>query len=73
MPPIDAAKFPKRLLLARNSAGYSQADAAQRLRMTRQMWSLYEKGAVPTIETCERMAAILNVSPGWLAGWEERI
>lgn len=74
MPPIDAAKFPKRLLLARCAAGYSQADAAQRLRMTRQMWSLYEKGAtVPTIETCERMAAILNVSPGWLAGWEEQL
>ena len=73
MTAIDAAKFPKRLVLARKTAGYSQADAAQRLRMTRQMWSLYEKGTVPTIELCERMAAILNVSPGWLAGWEERI
>ena len=74
MPPIDAAKFPKRLLLARKAAGHSQADAAQRLRMTRQAWSRYERGEiVPTIELCERMAAIVNVSPGWLAGWEERI
>lgn len=74
MPTIDSARFPRRLFLARETSGHTQADAAQRLHMTRQMWSLYERGeTVPTIELCERMARVLHVPPGWLAGWEEKL
>ena len=69
---INSAKFPRRLQEARGDLTMSEAATVCGLG-SRQHWHKYEAGQnVPRIDTVERLAAALGVSPAWLAGWEER-
>ena len=69
---INSAKFPRRLREARGDLTMSEAAAKCALG-SKQQWHRYESGQnVPRIDTVERLAAALGVSPAWLAGWEER-
>lgn len=65
--------FPKRLRWLRKKAGLTQSALAQMVK-----WgstSLLEAGTQkPAIDTVEKLAAVLGVSPGWLAyGNEARL
>jgi transcriptional regulator with XRE-family HTH domain len=69
-----ASKFPVRLREARERAGMSQAELAKAagLKDRRDIHQL-EAREKPhkTLQTIERLAKVLGVSPAWLVGWGE--
>ena len=57
---------------ARIQAGMTLDDVAQKVGVSRQTIQRYESGVIQNIpsDNIEKIADILNVSPGMLMGWE---
>jgi transcriptional regulator with XRE-family HTH domain len=64
---------PDRLRRAREASGLSMRELAAAAGITHQTWSNTETGStVPKVDSLERMAVALGVSPSWLAyGYED--
>jgi transcriptional regulator with XRE-family HTH domain len=61
--------FPKRLKAARERAGLTQAELAQRLDVSRALPGHWETGRkTPSYEILTRIARVLDVSVSWLTG-----
>ena len=65
-------EFPLRLKLLRKAIGATQEEMAQRLGITRQSLSLYEKGdRLPDIEIFEKILYETGCSIGFLMGYSD--
>jgi len=60
----------RRLRLAREAAGLTQAQVAERLDITEQAYSRYESGCRITAEDLARVAALLGRPIEWFYGVE---
>lgn len=62
-------KFAKVLRSLRRAAGYNQADAAEKLLISRSAYNHYETGdRTPSAETLIRISALYNINPNDLLG-----
>ncbi len=63
--------FISRLLSALDDKGISKSELARRSGFSRQVLNGYLNGrSRPSKENIEKMAAVLNVRPAWLAGYD---
>lgn len=62
-----------RIQRARQQLGLTLEDVSKRIGLSRQTLSRYETGVIQNIpsDTVEKLAAILETSPGYLMGWTE--
>ena len=61
--------FSKRLKELRKSAGYSQQQTAERLKIRQQSYARYESGVgEPNLETVAEIAKLFEVSTDYLLG-----
>lgn len=61
--------FSKRLKELRKSAGYSQQQIAEKLKIRQQSYTRYESGiGEPNLETVAEIAKIFEVSADYLLG-----
>lgn len=64
--------FGETLKRIRNECGLLQADLAERMGVSQQAISQWEREKEwPKLQTIERLAAALHVSPEYLVGWEK--
>ena len=64
---ISMMKFSEQFLKARKASGLTQAEVAERLSVSVQTVSLWERGEnVPSIEKLPEIASIFDVSTDWL-------
>lgn len=70
---MDRTKFSKRLKELRNEKHMTQADLADRLSLTKQAVSQWERGVrEPNFDTLELIADFFNVDTDYLIGREDR-
>ena len=60
-----------RIKEARKKAGLNQKDLADKLHITPQSMSAFEKDKCPSLDNLRRIAEVLNVSVDWLLGMEK--
>jgi len=61
--------FPSRLKYARKVYSFTQAEVANILSITQQVYSSYERGtSQPNLERLALIAKLFNVSTDWLVG-----
>lgn len=63
----------ERIRKTREENGISQVELAERIGESKQTLYKYEAGIITNIplDNIEAIAHILDVSPAWLAGWQE--
>ena len=65
--------FGETLKRIRNECGLLQADLAERMGVSQQAISQWEREKEwPKLQTIERLAAALHVSPEYLVGWRSK-
>ena len=68
---LEKTTLSSRIKLARKKANFSQEEIAEKLQITKQQFSKYEKDkSIPPSDKLLKISQLCEVDPGWLLSGE---
>ncbi|MFT4578868.1 MAG: transcriptional regulator with XRE-family HTH domain [Nitrospinales bacterium] len=68
---LEETTLSSRIKFARKKAGYNQEEIAEKLLITKQQFSKYEKEkSIPPSDKLLKISQLCEVNPGWLLSGE---